>query len=317
MNTQKEPRFKNKLLRETINSDRQSRKALEESIKNGFKNGMSGDNREGLLKDAPDCDPISTIVLSPPYEAPLVQSKLHAKLWQQGGEAAVYRCVSEAMGDTGELNLAAVAGVSFSVDYDDFSAVPPPIVETGICAPLIYDIPLTPYNRDTLATMSTVTIAPIENSDVYYVDRGNAEIEFAGVQAELYTSISYVDEQGEQIGNASSNIFLRCFDSKTSGRSEWYNPFSIQHCRLSIPAGTSTIRYYARLTGRAFVSRDIEALTNQAGADKYAVALVDFRHKQRHSQFDVYVDPVMHAWNKRPGGSVVIFPRLSICEASV
>jgi hypothetical protein len=220
-----------------------------------------------------------------------------------GGATPFAGLLSQADIYEAELNLAVLMGKWFYVNYNPLGLDGTPIVSNRKVSQLSKKILFDPFDREVFVIARTVGTLP--ENPVTTVFRGweRCEIDIAGVQADVSTSIAYVKSDKRLAGDTIEQTVIRSVTRQQGDDApDIYRPLFHQDCIFKLPAGTGEIVYHAQLSGQAFASREINDLIRNHILQQYALAMLDLRKQVTLIDDPIIMNPFSGDVWAPPGG---------------
>jgi hypothetical protein len=255
-----------------------------------------------LLSSAPAIETVGDFIesfpLELPYEPsgePYVQPANHLN----GDESIFFSGMSGSNPNTGECNLSVTVGQFFDILHTSAVASGSLYGRTRFCG--LRKIVTAPraYEEDVFITATTEVRLPQRNEEVYYLDRGNLDLDVCMVEARMWSMLRF----GGGFELAERPFLNAVRSSARPDIDEYDNHFSFQ-TRIKLPAGHEIFEYSALLLGGAYTSRDFSEADGLT-SDKFGFALLDLRSLRDAMRFRIIRDP-LGAWEKQPFGGAKI-----------
>ena len=146
---------------------------------------------------------------------------------------------------------------------------------------------------------------PPEESLQFYVDRGNANLDFAGIELDIYISLGYVDRYGKAQNESKKQTFVRVIDRVDSDRiTEYPNDTQQMDLDIRLPEGIESFALVVSVVVLAYTSNDVLNL-NPDNTGEYGIATMDFRNDPAHLDLPLLYNPFTAAVPLPPGGIFV------------
>jgi hypothetical protein len=205
----------------------------------------------------------------------------------EGNQVPYYADFRRAHKQTGEFSLSLIMGQFFDILYPSHFAIPEQSFYSATnCCSLGSPVRLDrPYEEDVFIVSHTVVSLPVnEANEVFYMDRGNLNLEFCGMEGFAFTTLR--TEGGSKL---TRKRFLRAIQSSAGENMNEYSNLFLVENRIKLPAGNTEFNFSVTLQATNFSSKDF---SNPIGLNpgNFGFAMLDLRSKV-DGAYPIFSDP--------------------------
>ncbi|MGZ5254991.1 MAG: hypothetical protein ACXWV0_07790 [Flavisolibacter sp.] len=201
---------------------------------------------------------------------------------------------------TGECNLSVTSGQFFDIVHQNSTS---PTADSLYGTSMVSGqrkFVITPrrYEEEVFITAHVNVKVPMNREEVYYIDRGNLNLDLCMVEARMRAALKISD-------NYQSEDYEFLHAVRSSVRPDMdkfeYN-FDFETTAI-LPRRMIKFEFLLLLIGGAYTSKDFTQVGDLSN-DKFGFALLDLRNKRDRGRYRIMRDP-LGAWEKQPFGGAI------------